>query len=143
MATQYDPHLVTLTVGGHTMVGFHSGTFIKVNRSNPTWKLEKGAQGEGVRTRNRDKSGMVVFTLQSTSPSNSDLRTMGINDEEAIRPEPVPVMLKYGGPADDGAVIWSGKEAWLEKPADSEFADEHTPCEWTLVVDDLRYANNS
>jgi hypothetical protein len=141
MSTQYDPGLVTLTIGPYTITGYHSGTFIRVARTNPTWKHEKGAQGHGVRTRSRDKSGSVVFTIQGTSPSNADLRTVCIADENTLRPEPLPVMMKYGGPLDDGAVIFAGKEAWLEKPADHEFADEHTPIEWNLVVDDLRFAN--
>lgn len=141
MFTQYDPGLVTVTVGGRTMVGYHSGSFVTVSRNTDTWKHEKGAQGDGVRTRSRDKSGQIVITLQSTSPSNGDLKDIARDDEDPnATPETVAAMVKYNGA--DGKEIWSAKDAWVLKPADGEFGDEHTPREWTIVCDELIWAND-
>lgn len=140
---EYDPGLVTVIIGGKTMVGYASGTFVRVSRNNPTWKHEKGAQGTGVRTRSHDRSGVIELTLQSTSPSNGDLREFVRADEDpTARPETVGALVKYGGPDDDGHVIWSGKDAWVEMPAASEFSDDHTPRPWRVIVDELIYAND-
>lgn len=143
MSTQYDPGLVTLIVGPFTMIGFHSGTFIKAARNNPKWKHEKGAKGTGVRTRSYDNSGYIELTLQSTSPSNADLRSICKTDEDAnAKPETVGALLKYGGPDDDGPVIISGTDAWIEMMADVEFADEHTPRVWKVCLDELVWTND-
>jgi hypothetical protein len=140
---EYDPGLYTLIVGGKTMVGFHSGTFIKAARNNPTWKHEKGAQGSGVRTRSRDKSGYIELTVQSTSPSNSDLREFCKDDEDPnTSPDTLGVLLKYGGPNDDGHVVISAEDAWVEMPADLEAADEHTPRTWKICLDELVWTND-
>lgn len=141
--SDYDPGLVTLIVGPYTIVGFHSGSFIKASRRNDTWKLDEGAQGDPVWTRNRSKSGDFVFTLQSVSPSNKDLRSICKEDESDTEiSESIPVLLKYGAPDDDGAVIVSGENARIMKPADWDFADEHTPREWTVTAGKLNWTND-
>lgn len=136
MFTQYDPGLVTVIIGGRTMVGFHSGSFVKVSRKTDTWKHEKGSQGDGVRTRSRDKSGELVITLQATSPSNADLREIMEADENPLGiPDTVAVLVKYNGI--NGAELWAAKDGWINKPADGEFGDEHTPREWTITCDEI------
>jgi hypothetical protein len=136
MFTQYDPGLVTVVVGGRTMIGFHSGSFVEVERDEDTWKKEKGSQGDGVRTRNRNKGGRITITLQSTSPSNADLMAIAADDENPFAfPSTVAAMVKYMGA--DGAVLWMAKDAWVLKPANSTFADEHSPREWVIDCDEI------
>jgi hypothetical protein len=139
----YDPGLVTLIVGGKEMVGFHSGSFIKAARNNPTWKHEKGAKGTGVRTRSRDKSGYIEFVLQGPSPSNADLREFCKDDEDPdAKPETQGVLLKYGTADDDGHVIISAEDGWVEMMPEIEFADEHTPRTWKVFLDELIWTND-
>lgn len=130
----YDPGLVVVTFFGITLTGFHSGTFVKCERDEDTWKKEKGAQGEGVRTRNRNKGGRITLTLQGAAPCNADLSNKALADERnGTGKGPVSVEDL------NGTTLWSAKDAWLIKPADLEYADEHTPREWVLDCDELEW----
>lgn len=131
---QYDPGRMSLVVCGIEITGFHTGEMVKCSRNNPTWKHEKGGQGDGVRTRSRDKSGTIVFTLQSTSPSNKLLLARALLDESTGR--------GFGsalGKDSDGNGMVQAENCWIEKPADLTWADEHSPREWTVVCDELEF----
>ena len=132
--TQYDPGRVALICFGIEITGFHSDEFIKCSRNADTWKHEKGGQGDGVRTRNRDKSGTIVFTLQSTSPANQLLLALA-NLDEATGRGSGPCL----GKDLDGKGLIQCDNGWILKPADLTWADEHSPREWTVFCDELEF----
>lgn len=129
----YDPGKVVLTFKGITVTGFHSGTFITVERDDDTWKKDKGAQGDGVRTRNRNKGGKITFTTQGTSPSNDLLMAAIIADETTGIGYGVASVVDLNGTSKALAA-----EAWVLKPANLEFADEHTPREWVIDCNEVQ-----
>lgn len=136
--SQYDPGRVVVVIGGKTMAGFHTGSFVKCNRTNDTWKLEVGADGNPVWVKSRDKSGDIVITLQGTSPSNDDLSEIAVADE---RDDAVPEEITASVTDMNGTTLWSSANARVLKPADAEFADEHTPREWTVKCGKLEWFN--
>ena len=60
----YDPAQVDVIVAGILIEGYAAGTFVTVSRNSDTWKLKKGADGEGARAKSNDKSGLVVVEAQ-------------------------------------------------------------------------------
>lgn len=131
---QYDPSAVALVIAGIPVTGFHSGTFIKCERDAETWKKDKGSQGDTVRVRNRNKGGKITFTLQATSPSNRLLLARANLDERTGR--------GYGASMckdNFGTALVDAANSWIIKPANIEFADEHTPREWEVDCDELEF----
>lgn len=127
-----DPQQYLPIVGGHIVTGFAPGTMISVSRANDTWKKTVGATGEVVRSRNRDRTGTITFTLLQTSPSN--LYLSGLNHkDEALGTGIVPVQVKDNL----GTTVISAPQAWVLKPADVTYGDEVESREWTLDCADL------
>ena len=68
----YDPLQIKCAFKGVELHGFKKGTFVKVSRSQDTWTMQKGADGETTRTRSRDASGTIEFTLVAGSAEAAD-----------------------------------------------------------------------
>jgi hypothetical protein len=131
----YDPSAIVLIFGELTISGFAKGTFVKVSFNNPSFKHEKGAQGDGVRTAVLDFSGTIEFTLNGTAACNSKLSTIARSDRrngDGVKPTEVKDT--------KGETTWHGENAWIEMTAAAEFADDHTPRDWKIIVDDINDA---
>ncbi len=131
---KYDPGRINLIVCGIIVTGFHSGSFVKCERDTDTWKKEKGAQGDGLRVRSRNKGGKITFTLQATSPSNKLLLARHNLDERTGNGSGSSMMRDL-----DGNGLASAENSWIVKPADIEYSDEHTPREWMVDCDSLEF----
>lgn len=137
MATRpYDPGKVIVTFKGIQILGFADGTFVKASRSEAAFKTKVGAYGDVVRTRNRNKMGSVVLTLQQTSLSNDALSAALLNDETSGTGAGT-LMIKDL----NGTTLFESSVAWVNKMADGEFGDDATNREWTVDCGELKIFN--
>jgi hypothetical protein len=131
----YDPGRNVLVIGGVQIQGFGEGTFIKVSRKTPTFSTKVGAGGDVVRSKSRDRRGMIEITLLAASPSNDYLSALCVTDEQ------VDAGVGAVGPAFlkelNGTTVCAGPNAWVTQPADLERAAEAGMVTWTVEVADL------
>lgn len=128
----YAADRVVVTFKGHIFGGYASGSFVKVGRSEDSFKKYVGADGSVSRARMSDKSGEVTITLAQTSPSN-DFCTRTLKEDEELGTGYGPLMVK------DllGNTLAMSANAWIRKPPDQEFAAEISEREWTLDCERL------
>lgn len=128
----YNPSDVIAIIAGVEVTGYADGTFITCGRDNPSFTNGTGSSGEGWRAKSNDKSGTCTMTLLQTSESNDALTALVTLDE--VSGDGVgPFLLKDNS----GRTLYEAETAWLEKPADSEFAREVTNREWVIKTDNL------
>ena len=137
MATRpYDPQRIIITFKGTQILGFADGTFVKCARAEATFKTKVGAYGDVVRTRNRNKMGSCVLTLQQTSLSN-DLLSLSLFNDELTGTGAGSLVVKDL----NGTTLYQAEKAWVQKPADGEYADDATDREWTIDCGELSVYN--
>ncbi len=127
----YDPARVVLTFKGHTFTGYAKGTFIKVRRNKELYTLQVGAAGDAARTKVNDKSGQIEITLMQSSPSNDFLTSVAKLDETGLGVGTAQLIDL------NGKTLELAERAWLQKMADSEFAEEVGDRVWVLETDRL------
>ena len=82
MATAtYDPGQVVANFLGSIITGYAEGTFVEVEYNEDAVSLHVGAAGDGVRSINRNRSGLIRFTLLGSSPSNDVLTAAAALDQ--------------------------------------------------------------
>lgn len=133
----YDPSAVIIIFAGNRILGYADGTFVKVSRNSETFKLYKGTSGEGARAKSLDKSATVTLTLMHTSPSNDILAANAALDEAASSGVTALLIKDLSG-----RTIHQAQEAWVKKPADSEFGKEIATREWTIECNDISMGVN-
>jgi hypothetical protein len=128
----YDPAKVTITFAGIIVEGYADGTFITAARNNPSFSLKVGSSGEGARAKSNDRSGIVTLTLQQSSASNDLLSAQAALDE-ASGDGIGSLLIKDLS----GTTLCSAETAWIQKPADVEYAKEISDRQWVLETDIL------
>ncbi len=128
----YNPADVQLILAGIAVSGYADGTFIAIGRDNPSFTSGSGADSEGWRAKSNDKTGTCTLTLLQTSASNDAFSALAALDE-ASGDGVGPLLLKDNS----GRSLYSAETAWLEKPADAEFAREQSDREWVIKTDKL------
>lgn len=124
---QYDPSLVTVSFKGVDVRGFMTGTFVEAERAEDAYKVESGAQGDVVRTRNRNRIGSITVTLMQASPSNATLSFYASKDERdntgrgAIQVQDL-----------NGQTIARAADAWVRKKPKMERGTDLAPVEWVF-----------
>lgn len=132
MVKSYDPKEVSVIIAGNIATGFADGTYMMVERNNPSWNLNIGSDGEGVRAKSNDKSGRFILTLQQGSPMNDILS--GLQKADELNGAGVfPVVIKDN----NGSSIHAAETAWVIQPASAEYAREVGSREWTIETDNL------
>lgn len=136
MFKQYDPGQIVVIFKGVQILGYASGTFVKASRTKETFAMSVGAGGDVVRVRSRDKTGSVAITIQAASPTN-DVLTGFIASDEATGSGVGALLIKdlYG------TTLITADKAWLEKPADGEYAADSPDREWTICCAELFISN--
>lgn len=127
----YDPGSIVVQFGSDILSGFGDDV-VKVTRNEDSFMLHVGADGEVARTRNRNKSGTITFTLLRTSASNDILAASLASDEalgDGIKPVTVQDTL--------GTTVHFGANAWVQKAPDDDMSKEANDREWTIAVADL------
>jgi len=128
----YDPAQVNIIFAGIPIEGYADGTFITVARDNPSWNSVVGSDGEGARAKSNDKSGTITITLMQSSIANDALSALSIVDEQS-NDGIGPFLIKDLS----GRTLCAAETAWIEKPADAEFAREISNREWVIKTDAL------
>lgn len=127
MATvTYDPTQIVVIFGG-PITGYAEGTFVKVTRDEDTFKKYVGADGEVTRARTRNKGGSIELTLTQSSPSNDVLSAIAMLGEETnadIQPCTVKDL--------NGATLEFAAQAWVKKPADTEYGKDVQTRTWVI-----------
>ena len=128
----YNPADLIAIWNGIRIEGYADGTFMTAARDNPSFTNGSGSDGEGFRAKSNDKTGTITFTLLQTSATNDALSGAMALDEATG--DGVGAFL-----AKDlsGRTVIQAETAWLEKPADAEFAREVSNREWVLKTDSL------
>lgn len=126
----YNPADVAIIFAGVPVEGIADGTFVTVARNNQSYNMNIGSDGEGVRAKSNDKGGTVTLTLMQSSVSNDALSALSILDE-ASGDGVGPLLIKDNS----GRTLCSAETAWIQKPADVEFAREATTREWVFETD--------
>lgn len=132
----YNPGKVIVSFKGVQITGYADGTFVKTARDTKSFGDKAGAGGDVVRTRSLDKRGSMVITLQAASPSNDYLSTCITTDE--LKGNQVGMAQVTDG---NGTSLMEGASAWVEAPADSEYAAESGNREWTIRITELKMFN--
>jgi hypothetical protein len=132
MAKSYASDEVAMTWGEFLLTGKAPGTFVKVERNQDTFGLAVGADGEGLRYRNADKSGKITVTLMQSSAANDILSQAAAQDEISLLGAQ-PLMIKDA----TGTTLCMTASAWIVKPASVEFAAESSTREWVFETDRL------
>jgi hypothetical protein len=128
----YNAGEVSIVLGSIIFEGFADGTFVTVARDNPSFNSIVGSDGEGARAKSNDRSGTITCTLLQTSATNALLSEV-IRQDELSGSGVLPLMVKDGS----GLSVAEAETAWLEKPADAEYAREITNREWVIKTDNL------
>lgn len=126
----YNPADVAIIFAGVPIEGIADGTFITVARNNQSYNMQIGSDGEGVRAKSNDKGGTVTLTLMQSSLTNDALSALSVLDETS-GDGVGPLMVKDNS----GRTLISAETAWIQKPADVEFAREATTREWVFETD--------
>lgn len=122
----YDPTQIVVILGGAPMVGYADGTFVKVTRDEDAFKKYVGADGEVTRARNRNRGGTIEVTLSQSSPSNDILSSYANADEDGNMIIPALVQDL------NGTTLEYAAQAWVKKPADSEYGKDVAGRAWVI-----------
>lgn len=116
---------VYMIAGPIIVTGFADGSFVKIARNEATYTLVVGTDGEACRSMTNNRSGTFEFTLGQWSSCNSQFSAL-LNTDEKTGDGIIPVMIKYK------MSVYAAEKAWVQKPADQEYAREAGSRVWTL-----------
>lgn len=128
----YDPSRIVATFAGILIRGYADGTFIGAERAEDAFAKSVGAQGDVTRIRNRDRSGMVTFTLQAESPSNDQLTAKAVLDE-LFGTGTGALLVKDL----NGTTLLHAEVAWIRKLPNVEYAKDGGSREWVIDCAEL------
>lgn len=123
----YDPSKIVMTLGTILVSGYADGEFVKAARDADTFTKFVGTDGEVSRTRNRNKTGTVTFTLAQTSLTNDALAALAETDE-LTGAGVVPVLIKDL----NGTTLFAAGSAWIRKPPEVAYGKEIGHREWVI-----------
>jgi len=132
MLATHDPGQIIITVGPVPIVDYADGTFVKVTRSEDTFKVVVGADGEATRVRSRNQAGTFEITLKRSSPSNDGLSALALSDE-ASGIGVVPTFVKDL----NGTTVHVAAKSWVRKMAESELGKDLSNTVWTIETGNL------
>lgn len=124
----YNAARVVVIVNGFNITGFADGTFININMVNDGITTQVGADGEIARAINTDRRCTVTVTLQQTSMANEYLSTLFNTDMLTCGGLIGPILIQDLC----GTTLFMASQAWVVKPADTEFGKEILTRAWQL-----------
>jgi hypothetical protein len=132
---KYDPKAVSVIFGG-PITGFADGTFVNVAFNEDLFNLVIGADGEACRSKTNNLSARITITLLQSSASNTFLSAAhNVDLNSPLGDGIVPFFLKDLS----GDTIMAAENAWVVKPADTEYAREPGSREWTIETDNMQF----
>ncbi len=128
---RYDPKQVICEWDGITLnEGIAEGTFIVVSRQVPRNALNVGADGNGTKVVNNNRSATITVTVRKGSAVNS-LLTDRLRDEE--KENPIDHTSAASVKDFSGNSQFQSPKAFLVGFPDSDFASDETNREWILM----------
>lgn len=125
----YDPKQVIVVVGGVPMSGFSDGTFLEIDRNEPTWNTVVGADGLVTRGKTNNFSGTMTLTLKQSSPSNDVLSGFMALDEATNNGVFVVLVKDLSGNS-----IYFSAQGWVTQYANSTFDKNITDRQWVITL---------
>lgn len=127
----YDPNDIFVLYGVMPIEGFAPGTFLRVERENPSYTDHKGCDGEVTRLKTRDARGFVTFSLLMTSKFNSVFAGYNLaNEYTGFGAFPLLIKWKYTD-------LYFSPEAWIEAPPKVIFSQGIEGREWRIRCKNL------
>lgn len=130
-AKTYSPKKVSVTIAGLIATGYAEGTFIQIERAADTFTKVVGSDGEVGRVHSADHSGKITLTLQQTSEFNDVLSALQQADELTLSGK-FPIAVKDN----NGTSLYVSGDAWIMKPANSEYSNTMSTREWVIEFAD-------
>lgn len=130
---EYDPKEVVITWSGVPLnAGIIDGTFLKVRRNVPMWKLHKGGDGEGARVRASNHSGTLEVTTRNGSEIHQILASLANTDLiTGVVVAPLLVM------DFSGRTLHAGNRTFIQNMPEDIFATTEESRTWIFEADDL------
>lgn len=137
MATStYDPALHLLSFAGQLISAFGKDTFIKATRAEDSFTTQVGVSGEGVRSKNNNRSGTVEITVMAQS-QDCDVLSAILAADEASGAGVATFFMKQL----NGTSVLHAANAWLMRQPDMERAKEAGEVTFTIATDNLEMFN--
>jgi hypothetical protein len=130
----FDPNQYIVSFANIIVQGYVSDTFIEASRNEDAYTEVVGAQGDVIRVRNNNKTGIVTLTLQDVSPTNDAFSTRVAADE--LTPGGIaaaPLVIKNL----NGTTLIFVENAWIRKIADMNVSTEPGPRVWVISCAEL------
>lgn len=127
----YDPSDIIAIYGALPIDGFGPGTFLTIERDNPSYVDKFGCDGEITRRKTRDARGTIKFTLLMTSAWNTYFATVMLSNEYTGFGA-LPVLVKW-----KLTDIYFAPEAWILKSPRVVFSQNIEMREWTIKCKNL------
>lgn len=130
---EYDPKDVIITWSGVPLnAGIADGTFLKVKRNVPAWKLFKGGDGEGARVRTSNHSGTLEVTMRNGSDIHQILAVLANTDLiTGVIVAPL-LVLDFSG-----RTLHAMNRAFIQDFTEDIFATTEENRTWVFEADDL------
>ena len=133
-----DPSQLKLNIMGVTVEGFTKGTFVTVNKNDPTFTQKRSLKGKTQVRKNSNSFYSFNFTLDSGVSSNAWIHMLYQMQESYGIAFPVPVLFRDAM----GTSTFFCKAAYLQEPQ-ATFGNESTTREWTLICNDVTHVIGS
>lgn len=127
MVKNYAAIEVQVVIGTRALRGKAEGTFVKCSRDEDSFTTKVGADGEVSRARTSNRAGKIEVTLDATSEDNGYLQGL-VNTDENTGNGIVPAKVIDKS----GTYVAVAAEAWVTKPADSEFGRDVKERTWVI-----------
>ncbi len=132
----YDAKAISVIFGGRIFTGFAEDAKVSVTRTNDSFSMKSGVDGEVTRSKSNDRSGTVTISLMQTSSDNDFLSGIVAGDELS-NTGILPVIIKDN----NGTTLHTAPEAWVRKPADDADTKEAGSREWNIDCANLLMHN--
>lgn len=129
----YSPREVAIVYGGIQATGLGEGTFASVSYNNDFFTMQKGADGEVLRSCSEDMSARIEITTLQGSSFNAIMSAF-FNGDRLARNGGLPFLMN-----DNGDSFWAAEAAWIVKPPDAERGKEGSEVTWLLETGNLEF----
>jgi len=123
-----------IVFAGIRLQGFGDGDAATVQFSGPAYHYKKGSDGQGVRSKNLDRSAMLVVRLMQGVSVHDVLSAIFNKDYKSKNGSGVGTVLIKDG---QGTTLLTGTGSYIEQPPDITIAAEPGVREWKIRIDDL------
>ena len=133
-----DPSQLKLNIMGVNVEGFTKGTFVTVNKNDPTFTQKRSLKGKTQVRKNTNSFYSFNFTLDSGVSGNAWIHALYQMQKSYGIAFPVPVLFRDAM----GTSTFFCKAAYLQEPQ-ATFGNESTTREWTLVCNEVTHVIGS